>query len=249
MIAAARPVQRPADAKLLAIDAMGETSVVARRHWTELLRPGDLVVANDAATLAASLAGRHAPTGATIEVRLAGRASLDWDDVAFDAVLFGAGDWHMRTEDRPSPPPVFAGDTLALGPLTARAAALLGHPRFVRLAFDGDAASTWAGIARHGRPVQYAHIAEPLRLWDVWTPIAGPPVAFEPPSAAFVLDWAALRAIRAQGAMFATLTHAAGLSSTPRSMRASPCPNPITCRRRPPMRSPAHGASSRSAPR
>ena len=32
----------------------------------------------------------------------------------------------------------------------------------------------------------------PLALWDVWTPIAGPPVAFEPPSAGFALDWRAL---------------------------------------------------------
>jgi S-adenosylmethionine:tRNA ribosyltransferase-isomerase len=71
-----------------------------------------------------------------------------------------------------------------------------------------------AGIARHGRPVQYAHLAQPLALWDVWTRIAGPPVAFEPPSAGFVLDWQFLDALRRRGIGFATLTHAAGLSST-----------------------------------
>jgi S-adenosylmethionine:tRNA ribosyltransferase-isomerase len=51
-------------------------------------------------------------------------------------------------------------------------------------------------------------------LWDVWTPIAGPPVAFEPPSAGFVLDWRTLGALRSRGVAFATLTHAAGISST-----------------------------------
>ena len=90
----------------------------------------------------------------------------------------------------------------------------LGHPRLVELRFAGDADAIHAGIARHGRPVQYAHLAEPLALWDVWTRIAGPPVAFEPPSAGFVLDWHLLDALRRRGIGFATLTHAAGLSST-----------------------------------
>ena len=82
------------------------------------------------------------------------------------------------------------------------------------LRFDGTPDAIWAGLARHGRPIQYAHVPEPLALWDVWTPIAGPPVAFEPPSAGFALDWRALAAMRDRGVAFATLTHAAGISST-----------------------------------
>jgi S-adenosylmethionine:tRNA ribosyltransferase-isomerase len=39
-------------------------------------------------------------------------------------------------------------------------------------------------------------------------------VAFEPPSAGFVLDWQLLAAIRRRRVVFATLTHAAGISST-----------------------------------
>jgi S-adenosylmethionine:tRNA ribosyltransferase-isomerase len=57
-------------------------------------------------------------------------------------------------------------------------------------------------------------VPEPLAIWDTWTSIASTPVAFEAPSAGFVLDWATLRAIRSRGAQFATLTHAAGISST-----------------------------------
>jgi S-adenosylmethionine:tRNA ribosyltransferase-isomerase len=53
-----------------------------------------------------------------------------------------------------------------------------------------------------------------LALWDVWTAVAGPPAAFEAPSAGFALDWMALAAMRARGVAFATITHAAGLSST-----------------------------------
>src|SRR5262249_60209839 len=45
-------------------------------------------------------------------------------------------------------------------------------------------------------------------------PISGPPVAFEPPSAGFALDWKTVAAMRRRDVDFATLTHAAGISST-----------------------------------
>jgi S-adenosylmethionine:tRNA ribosyltransferase-isomerase len=156
---------------------------------------------------ATSLAAPSVPAAAT---------SLAATDAAqrFRAVVFGAGDFRTRTEDRPPPPPLAPGDVLALGPLRAEVERTLGHPRLVEIRFAGEPDAVAAGIARHGRPVQYAHLAEPLALWDVWTRIAGPPVAFEPPSAGFVLDWALLEALRRRGVGFATLTHAAGLSST-----------------------------------
>ena len=91
---------------------------------------------------------------------------------------------------------------------------MLGHPRLVALRFEGSADALWAGIARHGRPIQYAYLSEALALWDVWTSIAALPVAFEPPSAGFALDWRTLAALRARGIDFATLTLAAGISST-----------------------------------
>jgi S-adenosylmethionine:tRNA ribosyltransferase-isomerase len=53
-----------------------------------------------------------------------------------------------------------------------------------------------------------------LQLWDVWTPIAAQPVAYEPPSAGFALDWQVLAAFASKGIVFATVTHAAGISST-----------------------------------
>jgi S-adenosylmethionine:tRNA ribosyltransferase-isomerase len=78
----------------------------------------------------------------------------------------------------------------------------------------GDRATVLAGLARHGRPIQYAHVPEPLALWDVWTRIAAAPIAFEPPSAGFALDWQTQAAWRQRGIGFATLSHAAGISST-----------------------------------
>lgn len=215
MIAANLPVQRPPDARLLFVDRCGRIRHVPRASFAELLHPGDLVIANDAATLPASLQGTHVRSGAAIEVRLAGRRSLKVDDVTrFDAIVFGAGDFRTPTEQRSSPPALLPGDRLLLGPLRAVIERLLDHPRLVSLQFDGTPDEIWAGLARNGRPIQYAHLATPLALWDVWTSSAALPVAFEPPSAGFLLSWNVLADIRGHGAKFATLTHAAGISST-----------------------------------
>jgi S-adenosylmethionine:tRNA ribosyltransferase-isomerase len=215
MIAESRPVQRPPEARLLAIDAAGRMRHVPRADFVTVLRGGDLVIANDAATLSASLHGTHIATGSTIEVRLAGWPSAILDDPHhFHAIVFGAGNYRQRTEDRSPPPILHPGDHLALGPLSARIEELLGHPRLVAIGFEGRSDAIWAGLSWHGRPIQYAHVPAPLALWDVWTPIAGPPVAFEPPSAGFALDWRSTAVMRARGIVFATLTHAAGISST-----------------------------------
>ena len=215
MIAADLAVQRPANAKLLVVDEQRHLIHVPRTAFVEFLRPNDLVIANDAATLPASLTGILEQTGKPIEVRLAGRHSLNPMDVkSFRAIVFGEGDFHLRTEDRPLPPSLQIGDSLLLGPLRATVEELLGHPRLVSLLFDGTPDQIWAGLASHGKPIQYSHIQTSLELWDVWTRIAGPPVAFEPPSASFILDWHVLSDIREHRAAFATITHAAGISST-----------------------------------
>ena len=215
MTASERPTQRPGDAKLLVVDPTGAFTHASRSRLLDFLRRGDLIVANDAAVLPASLHGTHQSSGEDIEVRLAGRSSLLADDVhEFRAIVFGAGDYRTRTENRRPPPILAPGDRLALGPLRATVRSSLGHPRLVLLRFDGAPETIWAGLARHGRPIQYAHISEPLRLWDVWSPIAALAVAFEPPSASFALDWRTIDDMRRREIVFATITHAAGISST-----------------------------------
>ena len=215
MIAASEPIQRRRDAKLLLIDAARRVTHLLRSDFASLVRRFDVVVANDAATLPASLAGTHERTGQPIEIRLAARSSLDvMPPIEFVAVVFGRGDFRTRTEDRRPPPLLRGGDRLTLGPLHARVEQTLDHPRLIIVRFDGDAPTFWRALAQHGRPIQYAHVEAPLALWDVWTPVAATPFAFEPPSAGFIIDWQTIAAIRARGAAFATLTHAAGLSST-----------------------------------
>ena len=117
MIAADQPDRR--SAKLVIVDAAWrDATPAARRAIGSLFSPGDLVVANDAATLPASLHGSHCASGEPIEVRLAAWVSVG-DPTQFVAIAFGAGDYRTRTEDRPPPPPLSPGDRLSLGPLVA----------------------------------------------------------------------------------------------------------------------------------
>jgi S-adenosylmethionine:tRNA ribosyltransferase-isomerase len=207
--------ERRDDVRLLIIDpwASGPTTGLCETRTTSLagiLAAGDLLVVNDAATLPASLRGRDA-AGRPVEARLlAARAGE-----RFAAVLLGAGDWRLRTEDRPPPPELPVGAALQFGALGARIAARdPTWPRIVELAFDQHDDALWGALYREGRPVQYAHLDHPLPLWAVQTVYAARPWSFEMPSAGRPLSWGILLALRKKGVQIAALTHAAGLSAT-----------------------------------
>jgi S-adenosylmethionine:tRNA-ribosyltransferase-isomerase (queuine synthetase) len=76
-------------AKLLVADLTGGVRHLPRTALASLFEPGDLVVANAAATLPASLRGAHHPSSEAIEVRL-----VAWvrprDPERFIAIAFGA---------------------------------------------------------------------------------------------------------------------------------------------------------------
>ena len=212
MTPATWPRPEPREDRLLRIDPAAGTWRDARfGDLADELRPGDLVVVNDAATLPASLRGRG-PGGEEMELRLAG---LD-EDGCWWAVLFGAGDWRMRTEDRPPPIRLLPGDRIAIGPdLFAEVRRVDGtSARLVAVAFDRAGAALWSALYRHGRPVQYSHVRAPLALWHVQTGYAARPWAMELPSAGRPLTAQALRDLARRGVAVATVTHAAGLSST-----------------------------------
>jgi len=203
------------DVRLLVIDpragSFAETRTTA---LADLFSAGDLVVVNDAATLPASLRGVD-ERGRPIEIRLLSVADPDSGGARFWAALLGAGDWRQRTEDRPAPPELGAGERLRFGDLGAKVvgrAAL--SPRLLAVRFDADGDALWAALYRHARPVQYSYLAHELPLWAVQTVYAGRPWAFEMPSAGRPLSWETLLALRRRGVALASLTHAAGLSAT-----------------------------------
>jgi S-adenosylmethionine:tRNA ribosyltransferase-isomerase len=178
---------------------------------TRWLAAGDLLVVNDAATVPASLRAT-APDGAAIELRLASHLGGE----RWRAVLFGAGDWRTRTEDRPPPPTLVRGAGLDFAEgLTADVEEVDAlSPRLVVVRFSLEGAALWSRLYRLGAPVQYAHVAAPLELWHAQTPFAARPWSVEMPSAGRPLAWSLLSSLRRAGVRLANLTHAAGLSST-----------------------------------
>jgi S-adenosylmethionine:tRNA ribosyltransferase-isomerase len=211
MTSADRPRRR--GGKLLVSHRSGAIEHLPRAKLGELLSSSDVVVVNDAATLPASLRGRHGPSHEFMEVRLVAWVAAG-DPTRFVAIAFGEGDYRNLTEERESPPKLNAGDALQLGPLAATVTRVLDHPRLFALQFLTSPKAVLAGIAQHGRPIQYAYVPKPVAPSDVWTSVAARPVAFEAPSAGVAINWQTVAEWRQRGVSVVSLTHAAGISST-----------------------------------
>jgi S-adenosylmethionine:tRNA ribosyltransferase-isomerase len=196
-----------------------------RDTWMSLLpdylRSGDLVIVNDAATLPASLAG-HDVDDNPVEVRLIAQL----DDRVWQAVVFGEGDWHSRTEDRPSPSNlrenaeiIFSDEFRAR---IVRQSAI--SDRLLSLELSVSSEDLWRGLYSYGKPVQYSYLSDELKLWSVQNIYSSRPWSVEMPSAGHALNWQLLLKLMKKGVRLATLTHGAGLSSTgdPRIDQALP---------------------------
>jgi S-adenosylmethionine:tRNA ribosyltransferase-isomerase len=203
------PRSAPLDERLLQIDPRsGELRDRRVRDLPRLLAPGDLLIVNDAATLPASL-----PTRDGLELRLVARLT---SDEHWRAIVFGPGNWRIPTERRPEPPHQPAGSVLWFD---ERLSATVTHvdpeqPRLIELRFDREGAELFAALYRVGRPIQYAYLSGPLELWHVQNAFAARPWAVEPASAGRPLSFGLLRELVQYGVTIATVTHAAGLSST-----------------------------------
>ena len=211
MIAARWPRDDVSRERLLHVDPRRESLRDASiADLPQILRAGDLLVVNDAATLPGSLQG-FGPGGAPVEVRLL----AELPSGAFRAVLFGPGDWHTPTEHRPPPPLLPEGAALRLGQLSATVERVSPiSPRLLELRFDRSGGRLWSLLYRLGRPVQYSYTAGSLELWQVQVGYASRPWAAEMPSAGRPLRWHLLLDLRQRGVRIAAITHAAGLSST-----------------------------------
>jgi S-adenosylmethionine:tRNA ribosyltransferase-isomerase len=214
-----RPASEPRaheSLRLLVVEPPGDARPTRASSLPWLLAPGDLLVVNDAATLPASLF-TTTETGEAVELRF-----VEAPDTALGAraVVFGAGDYRTRTEDRPPPPRLAPGVRLRAGDLAVTVGARSPiSPRLIEVTLalaDGSRPRdrVWAALVRAARPVQYAHVPRPLALWDVQNVYAGAPWAVEMPSAGRALSAATLAALRARGVAVRAVTHAAGLSAT-----------------------------------
>ncbi|HEY3171770.1 MAG TPA: S-adenosylmethionine:tRNA ribosyltransferase-isomerase [Thermoanaerobaculia bacterium] len=209
---ATRPPDRSLDERLLVVDPeSGRFEDRRIRELPRLLRRGDLLVVNDAATLPASLQGTTS-SGEPIEVRL---ARVEDGNGKWTAALLGRGDWRMRTEDRPPPPLLPAGEVLRFAEdlIATIESVSPASPRLVSLAFDRKGDAFWEALYRRARPIQYSYLEAPLAMWDVQTAYGSRPWAVELPSAGRPLNWELLGALQQNGVALASITHGAGLSS------------------------------------
>lgn len=200
----ARPLPEPDIDRMVVVDD-GGFSFSAVSRLPEILRPRDLLVLNDAATLPAALVGTL-DDGTAVELRLARFRG----DGVWEVGVLGAGDWRTPTERRGPPPLLSEGQRITLGAVSAVVRRSDGPLAEVALEAEGG----WlAGVYRSGQPVRYSYLADPVGLPAFQTGYASRPWASESPSAGLPLRWRTLLALRSAGVGLATLTHAAGLSS------------------------------------
>jgi S-adenosylmethionine:tRNA ribosyltransferase-isomerase len=210
MKASRAPRADKTNVKLLVVkDGVIEDSSIER--LPDRLRPGDLLVVNDAATMPASLPARDARNN-QMELRL----TTQLDERVWQAAVFGAGDWRTPTEDRPSPPRFAEGEEIMIAPdFRARVRGedqLSG--RLLSLEFNLSGEELWRNLYRHGKPVQYSYLEDELKLWSVQNVYSSRPWAVEMPSAGHALSWRLLLKLIRKGVQIVPLTHGAGLSST-----------------------------------
>jgi S-adenosylmethionine:tRNA ribosyltransferase-isomerase len=205
------PREDRAAARLMSVEvATGRVEDHDAHELPGLLREGDLLVVNDAATLPASLMGRT-EGGEPVEVRLVSA----WGDDAWRVVLFGAGDWRSPTELRPPPPELRVGTRLLFGCLAAVIVDVRPEsPRLLVVRFDLTGSAFWHALYTDGRPVQYSYLQGPLDLWHVQTAYASRPWAVEAPSGGYPVTGGTLAGLLQRGVAVTSITHAAGLSAT-----------------------------------
>lgn len=174
----------------------------AHTRFTELahyLRPGDLVVVNDSATLPASLPAHNATLGAFV-------VSM--------ATHFGKGMWLIEprwSPGQPGPLPVTAGMEIEIGGLPARLIAPYpGLPRLWFAHLEGDA---HAAMERVGKPIRYGYIEQPFPLSTYQTVFAAVPGSAEMPSAAYPFTQRVVDSLGANGVGVAAITLHTGVSS------------------------------------
>jgi len=205
---ACRPRARGERERLLVIDPAGNAFAdYGIDALPQFFRQGDALVLNDAATLPASLRA-----GPDLELRL----MSELEDGTWLALCLGRGDYRIPTEGRGAPPQLALGAKLSFGQgLSARVRWLdPNSSRLLRIEFDQRGGPLWQALYRAAVPIQYAYVSAPLALWDVQNAYAARPWAVELPSAGKPLRFETLFRIAALGVTLASLTHAAGISST-----------------------------------
>jgi S-adenosylmethionine:tRNA ribosyltransferase-isomerase len=216
--AAEPPESRPGggrgDVRLLVSVGDGEPVHARFDDLPAFLRPGDLLVVNNSATLPASVDG-VTDDGETVEVHLStGLPSGLW----LVELRRPAADAPAGARAAPASRPRFAdatGRTIALpgGATVVVIARYRGSQRLWLAVVDGAGTSVPDYLARHGRPIRYRHVHRDWPIEAYQTVFALEPGSAEMPSAARALTPALVARLVAGGVGIAPVTLHTGVSS------------------------------------
>src|SRR5439155_4191016 len=144
--------------------------------------PGDLVVVNDSATLAASLCAKGEPGNFLLNV----------------STRFGKNVWLTEprwSTSQPGPLPLHPGDHITA--CDQRVRVISSYPGAERLWFvEGDLAKA---MARCGEPIRYGYVEQPQPLSAYQSVFATAPGSAEMPSAARPFTSKVVEALRGRG--------------------------------------------------
>ncbi len=177
-------------------------------QFAQFLAPGDLVVVNTSATLAAAVDGKRA--GTSVEVHFS--AELGHSEL-------GSGAWVVEVR----PAGASAGPVTDLRPgevisLDAGADLVVGRPRPAGQSRLWEARPRVEGgvlafLARHGRPIRYAYVPRPWPLAEYQTVFAREPGSAEMPSAGRPFTGEVVTDLVTRGVALAPIVLHTGVSS------------------------------------
>ena len=185
------------DVRLLVTTPEGNTHA-GFAELPEFLQPGDLLVVNESATLAASLPASGSPGAFLLNL----------------STNYGAGVWLAEprwSAAEPGPIPLRAGEEIELSGLTGRM--LSTHPGLERLWFVRIEGDVGVALAEHGSPIRYKYLDRDYPLEAYQTIFARVPGSAEMPSAARPFTSRVVEELRDRGVEFASIVLHTGVSS------------------------------------
>ena len=196
----------PRDGVRLLVSAPSGHSHHIFRDLPRILRPGDLLVVNDSATLPASLPARP------LDRRRAGERFLLNLSTRFGERLWLAEP--RRSAAEPGPLALRPGDRATAGERTPVTVTFVApHPGTPRLWFVTPRAPLEPVMAADGVPIRYGYLPEPQPLDAYQTLFARAPGSAEMPSAGRPFTRSLVAGLGAAGVDVATLTLHTGVSS------------------------------------
>ena len=195
--------------KLLVTRLRGMVSHARFADLGDFLRPGDLLVVNNSATLPAAVDGRRA--GRLIAVHFStARAGKLW---VVELRPAAEADGHLRDIRPGERIDMPGGAALVVGSSYPEPGVEGARLWTARVIIEGPEGGVGSYLSRHGRPIRYSYVPRrwPLRYYQ--TVFARHPGSAEMPSAARPFSTELVSALVAEGIAIAPITLHAGVSS------------------------------------